>query len=233
MNKKYILILIVTFFISGCASGPRTYVFQNAVFSSFESGNFDGSMTIGELKTHGDSGIGTLNGLDGEMVVLDGDFYQVKSDGKVYPVKSELKSPFAAVVFFEPDKILFPGWNLDYTAICDFLDKNIPFKDKFYAIKIQGKFKSIKVRSVPAQSKPYPTLKDALIDQAVFNYEKIEGTLIGFRFPQYMEKLNIPGYHFHFLSKDKLRGGHLLDCAINEVSVEIDELDKFDMELPK
>jgi acetolactate decarboxylase len=230
MVRKYIL-LIFALICLGCAHSPKGYIFQNAVFGSFESGNFDGSMSISELKTHGDFGMGTLDGLDGEMVVIDGDFYQVKSDGKAYLIRQDAKSPFATVVFFEPDKVLFPGWNTDYPGLCDFIDKNIPSKDKFYALRIKGRFKSIKLRSVPKQTKPYPSLKEALVNQAVFDYNNIEGTLVGFRLPQYMEYLNVPGYHFHFISTDRSKGGHLLGCAVNEVSVEIDVLDKFSMEL--
>lgn len=38
------------------------------------------------------------------MVELDGQFYQVKADGAVYPVNSSMKTPFAMVTYFTPDK---------------------------------------------------------------------------------------------------------------------------------
>jgi len=233
MNKKFIFLLFWLVFVSGCAHVQKDYVFQNALFSVFESGSYNGTMTLDELKDHGNFGIGTVNALDGEMIVLDGDFYQVKADGKVYLLRKQVQSPFAEVNFFEPDQIFFPGWNLDYAALCDYIDKFTGSKDKFYAIKVQGKFKSVKVRSVPAQTQPYPTLKEALMNQKIFNYDDIEGTLVGFRFPQYMDKLNVPGYHLHFLSQDKSRGGHLLDCRINDVSIEVDELSKYTLEVAK
>ena len=36
---------------------------------------------MGELKQHGDTGIGTFEGLNGEMIVLDGTVYQAVADG--------------------------------------------------------------------------------------------------------------------------------------------------------
>ena len=39
-------------------------------------------------------------GLDGEMVALEGQFYQVLHDGSVHPVHNQQKAPFAAVVPF-------------------------------------------------------------------------------------------------------------------------------------
>ena len=37
------------------------------------------------------------------MVLLDGHVYQIRSDGNVYHVKDDEKSPFACVTFFNPD----------------------------------------------------------------------------------------------------------------------------------
>jgi len=42
-------------------------------------------VSSGELKRNGDFGIGTFNALDGEMIGLDGAFYQIKVDGVAYP----------------------------------------------------------------------------------------------------------------------------------------------------
>jgi Alpha-acetolactate decarboxylase len=40
----------------------------------------------GTLREHGDHGLGTFEQLDGEMVVLDGRCFQVRSDGSVHSV---------------------------------------------------------------------------------------------------------------------------------------------------
>ena len=51
-----------------------------------ESG-YDGDLTLKELQKKGSFGIGTFNELDGEMICFNNNFYQIKSDGKLYPVK--------------------------------------------------------------------------------------------------------------------------------------------------
>ena len=77
-------------------------VFQNSTINALLEGVYDGSMTYGELRRHGDFGLGTFNALDGEMVAFDGEFYQIKSDGIAYPVADEQRTPFATVLFFQP-----------------------------------------------------------------------------------------------------------------------------------
>jgi len=227
---RYPILCILLIFLCGCAHIEKDCVFQSSAFSVFEAGAFDGQISLGELKKHGDFGLGTLSGLDGEMVILNNEFFQIKSDGKAYLLKDGQKSPFAQVCFFEADKIFFPNWGLDYALLCGYIDKNIAAADVFYAVKVQGKFRAVKVRSVPIQDRPYPALKEALEKQKIFNYENIEGTLVGFRFPQYMEGVSVPKYHLHFIDKGKTKGGHLLDCSVNDVSVELDELNKFTLE---
>lgn len=57
--------------------------------------------------------------------------------------------------------------------------------------------------------------------------------MVGFRMPEYMEGLNVPGYHFHFITDDRKAGGHVLDCLIEEAMVEIDYSSGFHMKLPE
>lgn len=47
-------------------------------------GMYDGSMSVKELKSHGNLGIGTMNHLDGEILMVDHVVYQVKYDGTVH-----------------------------------------------------------------------------------------------------------------------------------------------------
>jgi len=53
--------------------------------------------TLKEVLTHGDFGLGTFNDLDGEMVLLDGDFYDLHSDGKTNTADINLKTHYACV----------------------------------------------------------------------------------------------------------------------------------------
>lgn len=69
--------------------------------------------------------------------------------------------------------------------------------------------------------------------QPTFEYERVRGTLMGFRTPPYMKGLNVPGYHLHFITEDHSRGGHVLACTIGQATLSIDFTSAFHMVLPK
>jgi acetolactate decarboxylase len=167
------------------------------------------------------------------MIALDGDFYQIKSDGKAYPVDAAMKTPFAVVTFFEPDQTFSIDDQLDYKDLEGYLDSILPTENIFYAIKLEGTYSYIKARSVPKQKKPYPPLVEAAKHQKIFEFHDVKGVIVGFRLPQYMKGINVPGYHLHFITEDRQAGGHLLACIINNVHVEIDYTNDFYMVLPE
>lgn len=47
-----------------------------------------------------------------------------------------------------------------------------------------------------------------------------------------MQGVNVPGYHFHFLSKDKKSGGHILDCITQNIKIEIEAVNNFELKFP-
>jgi alpha-acetolactate decarboxylase len=77
-------------------------LFQVSTTGALVQGVYKGAVTIGELKNHGDFGLGTFEGLDGEMVALDGKFYQVHSDGRITEPPDAAPVPFACVTNFHP-----------------------------------------------------------------------------------------------------------------------------------
>jgi len=228
MKKIYLLLaatlVTITVFTSGCLSLPKDkdVLFQTSTLSALSEGDFDGDLTYKDLRQHGDFGLGTFDDLDGEMVALAGEFYQIKADGKAYPVEDVMETPFAVVTFFELDKTVSLDKTLDYEQLKQYLDSMLPDGNIFYAIKVEGAFKYIKARSVPAQSKPYPSLTEALEGQTIFEFHDVTGTLVGFWCPAYAEGINAPGYHLHFVTSDRQNGGHLLDCETESVKIEID-----------
>jgi acetolactate decarboxylase len=233
MKKIYLLlgVTLITICTSGCSSSSKDkdVLFQTSMLSVLSEGVYDGDVAFKDLKRHGDFGIGTLNGLDGEMVAVAGEFYQIKADGKAYTVEDSTKTPFAVVTFFEPDKAVSLDKALDYEQLKQYLDSMLPTKNIFYAIKVEGVFKYIEARSVAAQSKPYPSLDEALKEQTTFEFHDVTGTLVGFWCPAYVEGINVPGYHLHFIKSDRKNGGHLLDCETENVKIEIDYTSDFFM----
>lgn len=233
----YVVISVISIMVllSGCvnAAEDSDVVFQVSTIDALLAGIYDQQMLYGELATHGDMGIGTFTDLDGEMIGIDGEFYQIKVDGLAYPVADSMGTPFAVVTFFEPDIQVVVSESLDYEHLQQYIDGLIPTDNIFYAITVEGTFHYIKVRSVPRQNRPYPALSDAIEHQAVFEYYDQHGIIAGFRTPNYMSGLNVPGYHFHFISEDREFGGHVLDCIANDCRIEIDEANGLSMQLPE
>ena len=233
---RYLLLFaFLAVVVCGCShlQKDRDVLFQTSTINALLEGIYDGETTYGELKQHGDFGLGTFNGLDGEMVGLDGKFYQVKADGIAYPVSDSAKTPFAVVTFFKTDKTVLLVKAEDYSQLKQYLDYSLPTKNIFYAIKIEGVFKYIKTRSVPGQTKPYPPLVEVTKNQPIFEFHDVKGTIVGFRCPVYVKGINVPGYHLHFITKNKKAGGHILECQMRNVNIEVDYTSKFFMVLPE
>ena len=219
--------------LSGKPKENEDVLFQTSPINALLEGVYDGEITYEELKKHGDFGMGTFNSLDGEMIGLEGKFYQIKADGIAYLVDDSMRTPFAGVTFFEPDKKVLLDKALDHKELEQYLDSLLPTKNIFYALKIGGIFKYIKTRSVPKQNKPYPPLVEVVKNQPTFEFHNVQGTIAGFRCPIYVKGINVPGYHLHFITEDRKAGGHLLECQVQNVRIEIDHTSEFYMILPE
>jgi acetolactate decarboxylase len=236
---RYIIHALILTFLSTIpgaflhAQDKNETVFQTSTLSALMEGVYDGNTTFAELKKEGDFGLGTLNGLDGEMVGFGGAFYQITSDGKAHEIPDDALTPFAVVTFFEPDKTVAIDGPLGCGDLEKYILKQLPSDNIFYAIKIDGKFESVKTRSVPKQSEPFPLLAEVVKIQSVFELENVEGTIAGYWFPDYLSAVNAAGFHFHFLTADKKTGGHVLDCRAGKVKIGIDYNDDLQISLPK
>ncbi|KAB2841222.1 MAG: acetolactate decarboxylase, partial [Melioribacteraceae bacterium] len=78
-------------------------IYQYGTMQKFLNREFEGTLTIKDLKTHGDFGLGTYNSVDGEMVVSDGKVYRIKTTGEAQEVGDSEISPFTVVKFFKAD----------------------------------------------------------------------------------------------------------------------------------
>lgn len=239
-KTTFLRLLLTTFFglgVVGCqpvTDLPQNedVVFQYSTLASLSAGVYDGEITYGELKQHGNFGLGTFNALDGEMVEVDGQIYQVKSDGVAYAVEDQMKAPFAVVTYFLPDQTVKVTEPTDCEQLKTFLDSKLPTKNIPYAIKVTGTFAQLQTRSVPRQSKPYPPLADVTKTQPTFDFQGVQGVMLGFRLPPYLAGINATGYHFHFITADRKAGGHVLKCQVRDVTVEIDNTPEWNMTLP-
>lgn len=237
MKFRYQIFVFFVWTLIGCTppvpNQPKEQaLFQVSTIDALMQGVFDGSTTLAELAQKGDFGIGTFNALDGEMVFENGQFFQVKSDGKVYRPSVESLTPFASVVKFVPEDSVNVE-NLDYLKFQHLVDSLIGSPNYFYAIRLEGEFESVHTRSVPAQQKPYPELIVVTRQQPEFNISETKGKLTGFFCPEFVKGINITGYHLHFLSDDKLSGGHLLGFQLKSGMLKLDRISHFEMQLPE
>ena len=163
-------------------------------------GDYNGSLSAKEVKALGDTGIGTFDGLNGELVMLDGVIYRAAGDGSVEAVPDTETIPFCDVTFFDNDKSQTLTDVQDIDALKGALDQKVNEfgSNRFYMVRIDGTFKEMNVRSELAQTKPYEPLAKVLeTDQTFFDYTDIKGTVVGLYCPAYMDRLNAVGWHFH------------------------------------
>lgn len=162
--------------------------------------------------------------------MLDGEVFQMKADGKVYPVSDDEQTPFSCVTNFTPDTLdTFPDAMEE--DLFPLIARIIPSENMLYAIRVDGIFRHVRTRSVPAQDDKRPLVEVAR-DQPEFEYTNIKGTMVGFYTPQFLKEINVPGIHLHFLSTDKASGGHLLTCAPGPMTIGIQHVPQLVMALP-
>jgi acetolactate decarboxylase len=207
-------------------------LFQASTIGALLDGAYDGDLRFAVLAEHGDLGLGTLNGLDGEMIAIDGRFYRADVDGEVNEVRSDARTPFAVVTRFEPAIEARIEDPLDHEGLLARLDGLVPPGAASCAIRLDGRFELVRARSVPRQSPPYRPLTEVVAEQHVFELRDIEGTMLGFRFPDYVEGIEVSGYHLHFISEDRRRGGHVLASRSNGLRVSLDPSSELHIELP-
>lgn len=207
-------------------------LFQASTIGALLDGAYDGDVSFGELAEHGDLGLGTLNALDGEMIAVDGRFYRADVEGRINEVDARARTPFAVVVPFAASVELSLDDPLDQAPLLARLDAALPPGTTACAVRVDGDFERVRARSVPRQRPPYRPLTEVVADQHVFELRDVGGTLVGFRFPDYSEGIEVSGYHLHFISDGRSRGGHVLDCRTAGVSAQLDPSRDLHIELP-
>lgn len=232
-GTKLVYLLLLLLCISCAKEKDRSQaIVQVSTIDALMQGVYDGTTPLSVLSAYGDFGIGTFQALDGEMVFLDGSFYQIKADGKIHIPDQNVRTPFATVTFFRPEM----NYDVKAWSFTDFksaVDTLMISANLFYAIKLHGTFSRIKTRSVPAQQKPYPPLSEIAATQPEFEAQTVTGILNGFYCPPFVTGINVPGYHMHFLSDDRNFGGHVLEFEMEEGTLWLDQVNDFRMLLPQ
>jgi acetolactate decarboxylase len=207
-------------------------IFQTSTIEALLEGVYDGDVTFEELSGHGDLGLGTLDACDGEMIAVDGAFLRAAVDGTVTEVDPAERTPFAVMTFFSPGAPVAIDAPLDHGALLELMDRHATPDLPCQAVRIDGLFDRVRARSVPRQSRPYPPLVEVVAQQQVFELGDVSGTVVGFRFPDYAQGVNVAGYHLHFVTSDRSRGGHVLECDVVSGELLLDRSSELHLELP-
>ncbi|WP_375317210.1 acetolactate decarboxylase [Spiroplasma endosymbiont of Virgichneumon dumeticola] len=205
--------------------------YQYSTISALMSKDFYGSISFKELLTKGDFGIGTFDSIDGELIVLEGKAYQMLNSGQVKTVTNDMTSPFASLTWFKSN-IKIACDNLTYEQLETKITQLLPSPNLFYAYKITGNFQQVMVRTVTKQTIPFPSLLAATKDQAVMTINNVSGDIVGFWTPKFASTIGVAGFHSHFISNDKMQGGHVFNVISNKIHVEISYLNNMELQLP-
>jgi acetolactate decarboxylase len=207
-------------------------LFQTSTVQALLAGAFDGDVTLGELLENGDLGLGTFDGLDGELIVLDGEAWKAELDGTLVQPRVSCTSPYAVVVRFTPGEPVALSGPFQDPDLELRLRSRVKAAERPTAIRVDGRFKAVRVRSVPKQTRPYPSLAAAIAQQQVTDLMDVSGTMVGFRFPDAVDGVEIVGAHLHFVTDDRTRGGHVLSYTLLEGTAHLDEATWLHVELP-
>jgi acetolactate decarboxylase len=223
---------VVTAALSQYLGVPVHTLFQISISGALVAGVYDKEVSVQSILQHGDFGLGTFADLDGEMVILDGRVYQVQGTGRVSEAAPDAGAPFAVVTHFSPqiDVETVPVASFkDLEACCN---KYRNSGNIFYAVRLDGHFGRVRTRAVNPPQRG-TRLVDAAKVQSEFNFTDIDGTLVGLWSPGFSSAFSISGYHFHFLSKERQHGGHLLDVEADPLRLRVEALTDFHLALPE
>lgn len=207
-----------------------TTLFQYSHFWAVNHGAYEGNLRIDEIFAHGNTGLGTFNGLDGELVLINNKAYHCTGGKARLAHTDELLAWCAIAPLASPQAINLSNVKdlaqLSYLLRTHFSSENFP-----YVISLQGEFANIKVGSVPKQQKPYLPIETVIKDSLYFDTGTITATLVGFFAPTFLFPIKSSGLHFHFVSDDLEQGGHVLDCQITNAALTFTRLEKIELQL--
>jgi acetolactate decarboxylase len=199
----------------------RHTIFQASLITALLDGVYEGDMTVSELLTHGDFGLGTFNSLDGEMLILDSVCYRLRAGGAVSRAAADAGVPFALVTSFVPDiRFDLPG-SMSRADLAEYLVAHSLSANYLYAARITGHFEMVTFRNVAKQERPFRPLADVTDGEPVNRLDSVNGVMAGFQTPAYERGIGVPGGHLHFISDDRRSGGHVLDFEAVDLKVEL------------
>jgi acetolactate decarboxylase len=193
-------------------------------------------VTVQDLLANGDTGLGTFENVNGEMIVVDGHCYRATDNGTITEMSPDCGVPFASVSFLKGTKKFETGPVGDIDALKILLDLKIEEGfglNSMHMVRIDGFFETVDARSENGLKSQHVELKDILnLNQKSFVFSNVSGSLVCLYYPDYMAGINASGWHFHFVSEDRSKGGHVINIAMKNGTAVLDKISKIEMQLP-
>ncbi|WP_130865874.1 acetolactate decarboxylase [Acidipropionibacterium timonense] len=199
----------------------RHEIFQTSLITALAQGVYEDEVTLAELLGHGSFGIGTFNGLDGEMVILGGRCYRLRNDGSVSEPDLSERTPYAVVTNFVPTLQRTFEEPVTRAELSRRIDALVPSSNYMYALRITGHFRWASARTVVKQERPYRPMIEATQGEEIVRFEDFDGTVAGFRTPLYESGISVAGCHAHVIDEERTRGGHLVDFVLESGQAEL------------
>ncbi|EAU36341.1 predicted protein [Aspergillus terreus NIH2624] len=186
-------------------------IYQYSILGALMKGICQDGTTVQNILKHGDHGIGTVRGLNGELVIIDGVTYHFPATGPLHRLDATDIIPYAMVTRFQPTLTS----SVPHTAMSSLFHSLSPLlpdeQNVFLSLRLRASFSRVVFRVIPAQSNPRETLLHLAKRQEMRECTHIQGTLFGFWSPKYTSGFSVPGFHLHLLSADRTVGGHVID----------------------
>ena len=211
-------------------------IYQVSTLQALVLGYTRSVITVDELLKHGDTGLGTFEGVGGEMIVVNGHCYCASNSGTVSEATPDTGVPFAAVTKMIDGRKLSINDIKDVdelkTALNNAIEEDFGL-NSMHIVKIDGNFKKVSARSEAEYKAHHVSLKEILAkSQRDFFFNNVKGTLVCVYYPDYMDRINASGWHFHFVSDDRKCGGHVFDVCIEKSNALLNKISSINIQLP-
>lgn len=221
---------------AAAADSSSTAIWQLGPVALLAKGEYGGTLTITDVLRHGNMGVAGADALNGEMALVDGKFYQFLADGQVVQPPDSMRLPWGEVTFWNGGQdipvspgLVYNGAGTDDTIPA--IDALLPSLDAFYAVRMEGSWDTVVVRTFRQQTMPYPPLDSAVKTQVVDTLVNVTGTMVGFRQPTFAAHMGLANYHVHFVSGDRAKGGHVLGFTAREMKLQVSERPEFTVQM--
>ena len=206
-------------------------VTQFAVLDALLAGAYESGIRVDEATAIGDFGLGCVDHLGGEVVILDGTAIECTLDGPPVAMGGDDILPFAIVCRF-PDVPAADLLERDFAGFAASVEGRLASRNLFHAVRFDGVLSDVRVRVTPRQHHPFPRLADVTSQQVETVARGIRGTVVGFWTPAIYQGIAVAGLHLHFLSEDRGLGGHVLDLAVDAGELRVAAFARLDLRLP-